>query len=144
MLWKCSWLSQIQPKRNCPNLIICVWDTTNSVVQGSMSIYLPSGSRELIFIIMQVTRSMRGTVSWPAYWGKQSQRRRSLMPPSWSWWPGSLSAPSSSVGRRRACSMHTTLRWGNEDTLNNYFMSSSFTVTPLALHYSPTKGEETR
>ena len=48
MLWKCSWLSQIQPKRNCPNLIICVWDTTNSVVQGTMSIYLPSGSRELI------------------------------------------------------------------------------------------------
>ena len=47
MLGKCSWLSQIQPKRNCPNLIICVWDTTNSVLQWSMSIYLPSGSREL-------------------------------------------------------------------------------------------------
>ena len=47
MLGKCSWLSQIQPKRNCPNLMNCIWDITNSVVEGSMSIYLPSGSREL-------------------------------------------------------------------------------------------------
>ena len=48
MLGKCSWLSQIQPKRNCPNLMSCVWDITNYVVEGSMSIYLPTGSRELI------------------------------------------------------------------------------------------------
>ena len=25
----------------------CVWDITNSVVEGSMSIYLPTGRREL-------------------------------------------------------------------------------------------------
>ena len=31
----------------CPNLMICVWDKTNSVVEGSMSIYLLSGRREL-------------------------------------------------------------------------------------------------
>ena len=49
MLGKCSWLSQIQPKRNCPNLMNCVWDIANFVVEGSMSIYLPTGSRELIY-----------------------------------------------------------------------------------------------
>ena len=48
ILGRCSWLLQIQPPKNCPNQINCVWDITNSVGEGSMSIYLPTGRRELI------------------------------------------------------------------------------------------------
>ena len=47
MLGMCSRLSQIHPKKICPDLMNCVWDITNSVREGSMLIYLPTGSREL-------------------------------------------------------------------------------------------------
>ena len=47
MLENCSWLAQIQQKKNCPKQMDYVQDISNPVGQGSMLIYLLTGRREL-------------------------------------------------------------------------------------------------
>ena len=44
LLYDASWLAQIQQKKNCPKQMDHVQDISNPEGEGSMLIYLPTGS----------------------------------------------------------------------------------------------------